>query len=139
MGAYVHGNVARKEQVIPQRPTVKQASRAVVRSKAISKQEKLLYLFTVIVLAVLASAILWRYAQIYEMNAQIHQIQNEIRALQAENSILKERIDRANDPNELRNSAAKFGLAPLVEENKVRIPDRSATAKASAGQVALKK
>ena len=56
-------------------------------------------MFGVIVCVIVAGAILFRYAQIYEMNARIQQIEQQIRVLQQENSSLQLEIAKLKTTN----------------------------------------
>lgn len=111
MAAYINGSLALEERN-GQRIDDAKAKRAVYRRKTLPIHEKLLYLFTVIACVVVAGAIIWRYAQIYEMNTHIQQIEREMKLLQAENNKLKLEIGRLSSPERFQKEAAKFGLVP---------------------------
>jgi cell division protein FtsL len=94
---------------------VRETRKIVYRSKTLPTQEKLLYLFAVAVLVVAAGVILWRYAQIYQMNANILQIQQEMKQLQADNMALKATIGQLQSPGRLEKEATKYGMVPSDE------------------------
>jgi cell division protein FtsL len=132
MAAYIQGNLAvepKREQ--NQRVKIKETRKVVYRNRTLPTQEKLLYLFTVAVLVVAAGVILWRYAQIYQMNASILQIQQEIKQMQAENMALKQQIDKLQSPERLKEEATKYGMVP--SDDPVQ-PPAAAKASASAQQ-----
>ncbi|GAA4857877.1 hypothetical protein GCM10023310_41310 [Paenibacillus vulneris] len=115
MPAYIHGNLA-VEQKSGQKVNVKETKKIVYRSKSLPVQEKLLYLFTVLVCVAVASLIIWRYAQIYEMNTRIMKLESDIQMLQAENNVLKRTIDKLSSPDRLREEAKKWGMVPTDEK-----------------------
>ncbi|WP_028549277.1 cell division protein FtsL [Paenibacillus sp. UNC451MF] len=115
MPAYIHGNLA-VEQKSGQKVSIKETKKIVYRSKSLPVQEKLLYLFTVLVCVAVASLIIWRYAQIYEMNTRIMKLETDIQMLQAENSVLKRSVDKLSSPDRLREEAKKWGMGPTDEK-----------------------
>lgn len=131
MPAYIHGNLA-VEQKSGQKVSIKETKKIVYRSKSLPVQEKLLYLFTVLVCVAVASLIIWRYAQIYEMNTRIMKLETDIQTLQAENSVLKRTVDKLSSPDRLRDEAKKWGMVPTDEKQISKVarpnPDSNATA-----------
>jgi cell division protein FtsL len=91
----------------------------------------------VLLCVIVAGTIIWRYAQIYEMNTEIHTIETQIKALQAENDILKQQMNKANDPDRLRTEAEKTGLAQIDPDNITHVTNKPTLAKAMDGKVAL--
>jgi cell division protein FtsL len=139
MAMYVHGNLAMEEQINREKTVVRirETKRKVYRKKAIPVQEKLLYLFTVLLCVIVAGTIIWRYAQIYEMNTQIHTIETQIKVLQAENDILKQQWNKANDPERLRTEAEKSGLSQIDPDKVSHVANKSSLTKSTSGKVAL--
>jgi cell division protein FtsL len=138
MAMYVHGNLALEEQVNREQTVrVREIKRKVYRKKAIPAQEKLLYLFTVALCVIVAGTIIWRYAQIYEMNTEIHTIETQIKKLQAENDILKQQWNKANDPERLRLEAEKSGLSQINPDNVSRVLTKQTLSKEAESKVAL--
>lgn len=111
MSAYIHGNLA-LEPKENRKPQIKETKKTVYRRRPIPVQEKLLYLFTVLICVVVAGVIIWRYAQIYEMNTRIQMIEKEVKTLQVENNKLKLEISKAQDPKRLQEMANQYGLGP---------------------------
>jgi cell division protein FtsL len=135
---YVHGNLALEEKVNREQSfRVKETIRKVYRKKAIPVQEKLLYLFTVVLCVIVAGTIVWRYAQIYEMNTEIHTIETQIKQLQAENDILKQQWNKANDPERLRTEAEKMNLSQINPDNVSHVTSKPLLGKTVEGKVAL--
>ncbi|WP_248926610.1 cell division protein FtsL [Paenibacillus hamazuiensis] len=133
MAAYIHGNLA-VEQKSGQRVKIKETKKVVTRNKTLPVQEKLLYLFTVVVCVFVAGVIIWRYAQIYEMNTRIQQIENEIRQLEAENSVLKHKVEALSDPQRMLQKAKELGLEQAGDKQISRVPAKApASASAPSG------
>lgn len=127
MSAYVHGNLAVEEkQTAAGRVKIKETRRVVYRTSRLPVQEKLLYLFTVFVCVAVAGVIIWRYAQIYQMNTRIHEIELQIKHLEAENSSLKEKVAKLQEPNQLMKEAQSRGLSQTPEGSVIRIPSKDA-------------
>ncbi|MFH5182826.1 septum formation initiator family protein [Paenibacillus sp. TAB 01] len=124
MPAYIHGNLA-VEQKSQQKVSVKETKKVIYRNKTLPVQEKLFYLFTVLVCVVVASLIIWRYAQIYEMNTKILDMENNIQKLQAENSVLKKKVDALSAPDRLREEAVKLGLGPVKDKQISKVANKS--------------
>jgi cell division protein FtsL len=118
VSAYINGNLA-IEQKPPKKQKVQEQKKVVVKRRTIPVQEKLLYLFTVIVCVLVAGAIIWRYAQIYELNTKMQQIESQIKALQIENNKLKLEITKYQDPKKLLDQAKQLGLVPNEDLNQV--------------------
>jgi cell division protein FtsL len=105
----MHGSLALEERPGPQS---NKKQRVTYRKRAMPMQEKMLYLMTVILCVVAAGAIIWRFAQIYEMNNRIAQIEREIKVLQVENNKLKLEIGKQSSPERLQEAAHSLGLVP---------------------------
>ncbi|RAV19801.1 cell division protein FtsL [Paenibacillus contaminans] len=123
--AYTQGNLATKpkeQQKEPGRVRIRETRKVVYKARTIPVQEKLIYLFTVFVCVVVAGVIIWRYAQIYEMNRNIQNIQVELKKLEAENSTLKQEVNKLMDPNRLKQEVEKKGLKAIDETQVVHVP-----------------
>ncbi|WP_082053144.1 cell division protein FtsL [Gordoniibacillus kamchatkensis] len=127
MAAYIQGNLAVEPKREPSRTVkVKETRKVVYRNKSLPTQEKLLYLFTVAVLVLVAGVILWRYAQIYQMNATILKMQQDIKRIEAENMALKQQIDKGLSPERLKELAESYGMVPSDEsEQQTPAPSKS--------------
>lgn len=131
MPAYMHGNLATEQKSTQQKVKMKETKKVVYRSKALPLQEKLLYLFTVGICVVVAGLIIWRYALIYEMNANIKSIEQKIAKLEAENSILKQKVDGLSDPRRLEEEAKKLGYS-VPGDNQIKAAGSSKSGSSSA-------
>lgn len=123
MPAYMHGSLA-VEQKSGQRVKIKETKKVVSRSKTLPVQEKLLYLFTVVVCVLVAGVIIWRYAQIYEMNTRIQDVEKQIRLLEAENSALKHKVEALSQPERMLKEAESLGMVPADSKQITRVPIR---------------
>ncbi len=137
MPAYIQGNLA-VERKPAQTVKVKETHKIVYRNKSLPVQEKLVYLFTVLLCVVVAGVIILRYAQIYQMNADIQRIQQEIRVIQAENSALKQEVEKLQSPDRMKEKAKEFGMVPMEEKRISQVaPNRSSKASAPNPKVAF--
>ncbi|NQX65459.1 cell division protein FtsL [Paenibacillus alba] len=122
MPSYIQGNLAldQKRAVPKQKVKIKETTKVVYRNKSLPTQEKMLYLFTVVLCVIVAGVIIWRYAAIYEMNANILKMQNEIRDIQAQNSALKQEVEKLQSPDRLKEEATRLGFN-LQDEKQVSL------------------
>jgi len=129
---YYQGNLAveRKEEL---GTAYRETKKIVRRRKPIPVREKLLYLFMVVVCVLVAGLVIWRYAQIYEVNAKLHQMEKEIRMIENENGALELEVNRLSNPERLIERAKQLGLRPSDEGEISEIPSlpRSGTLQAS--------
>lgn len=125
--AYIQGNLAlqpkkRPEQSEPPRERKKQV---VIRRKAVSVQEKLLYLFTIAICVVVAGVIIFRYAQIYQMNLEIRSLTQSHEAMNVEIKELQKQVELLSDPELLRQKALQMGMVQAEEAINVFIEEPS--------------
>ncbi|PDO11185.1 MAG: cell division protein FtsL [Candidatus Reconcilbacillus cellulovorans] len=106
--AYIRGNLA-LERAEPQ-PARAETERSSAGRSALRGRDKLLYLFAVLVGVAVALSVLYRYAQIYEMNVRLHQIESRIQRLEAENIELRRELTRLQDPARIMEKAKELGL-----------------------------
>lgn len=128
MPSYIQGNLALdpKRSAPAPKVKIKETTKVVYRNKTLPTQEKMLYLFTVILCVIVAGVIIWRYAAIYQMNANILKMQSEIREMQAQNSALKQEVEKLQSPERIKGEAVRLGFN-LGDEKKVSIvtPEKS--------------
>ncbi|MFD0960312.1 cell division protein FtsL [Paenibacillus chungangensis] len=114
--AYVNGNLALKPKQKPQeRHVYRESKRKVIKRKSLPVGEKLLYLFTVIVCVAIASVIIFRYAQIYDMNLQIKRVSTEAQTLNTELADLQRQVEMLSDPERIRKMAEQQGMISMLE------------------------
>jgi cell division protein FtsL len=125
MPAYIHGNLA----LDPKRTKVtrvKEVTKMVYKKKIMSTQEKLLYLFTVVICVFVAGVIIFRYAQIYEMNVHLQKLDKEIKTVQAENNKLKLKLEALHNPKEIERKAEEQGMVKdITQQKEVYVPESS--------------
>lgn len=121
---YVQGNLAVKEQR-ETHAAYREELRVVRRRKPIPTKEKLFYLFAILICVAAAGLVIFRYAQVYEVNAKIQQMEKEIQRLEEENNTLQLEVNVLNDPKRLIEKAKLLGLRQAEEGELSEIPDRS--------------
>jgi len=115
--AYINGNLALQPKRKPQQEQQKyrETKRVVVRRKSIPVQEKLLYIFTVFIGVIVAGVIIFRYAQIYDMNLEIKQLNNSYQSLTVEMEDLKRQVEVLSEPERIRELAESQGMVSVTE------------------------
>ncbi|WP_312890931.1 cell division protein FtsL [Paenibacillus endophyticus] len=112
----MNGNLAlqpkRKQN---QQPAIKETKRLVKTRKSLPVQEKLLYLFTVLMCVVVAGVIIFRYAQIYDMNLDIKKLNSEYQTMNVEMEDLKKQVEMLSDPERIRELAESQGMVSATE------------------------
>ncbi|WP_227872382.1 septum formation initiator family protein [Paenibacillus albus] len=104
----MNGNLALqpKRKTDPkQQPQFRETKKVVVRRKSLPVQEKLLYMFTILVCVVVAGVIIFRYAQIYQMELQIKQLTKQHDELVVDMADLKAQYEKLNDPQKVQEFA----------------------------------
>ncbi|MBJ6363150.1 cell division protein FtsL [Paenibacillus sp. GCM10012307] len=118
--AYMHGNLALKPKKQPEQPRV-QRKQTVVRRKSIPVQEKLLYLFTILVCVFVAGAIIFRYAQIYQINLDIKELNRQQVEMSADIKELQKQVEQLSDPEVIRKKAMDQGMVQSEEPITVKV------------------
>ncbi|NQX57659.1 septum formation initiator family protein [Paenibacillus qinlingensis] len=134
--SYIQGNLALDPKRKPsqqQRVKIKETTKVVYRNSSLPAQEKMLYLFTVVLCVIVAGVIIWRFAAIYQMNANILKMQGEIREIQAQNSALKQEVEKLQSPDRLKEEAVRLGfnLQDVKQSNVVAQSTASTKTKSS--------
>ncbi|MCD9024437.1 cell division protein FtsL [Cohnella silvisoli] len=112
-----YGNLALRperiqEEKVQQTQTTHRSK--VTRRRSIPIGEKLLYLFTIAVVVVVAGFIIFRYAQIYQINAQI-QVKNKTYEQTSEQmKELQREVERLSDPKLIVEKATAQGMRPIA-------------------------
>ncbi|MBP3964238.1 cell division initiation protein [Paenibacillus lignilyticus] len=108
--AYVNGNLALQPKRKPeQRPQFRETKKVVIKRKSLPVQEKLLYMFTILVCVIVAGVVIFRYAQIYQMELQIKQLTKQHEQLTEQVAFLTSEFEKARDPKNIRDLAEKYG------------------------------
>lgn len=119
MGAYMHGNLAvddRHEHHYRENVRVRETRRVVLHKHSVPAREKLLYLFTIILCVVVAGTVIFRYAQIYDVNTRIQHIEKEIERLELENKALILSVRKLQEPNKLYEIGVELGFVQPSDE-----------------------
>ncbi|QHW30384.1 cell division initiation protein [Paenibacillus rhizovicinus] len=121
--AYINGNLAMQPKRKPeQKPSYRETKKIVTKRKSIPMQEKLLYLFTILVCVVVAGVIIFRYAQIYQMEQQISTLTAKQARLEEQIADLTSQREVANDPATIKKKAEELDMVMGDEKNKVTVP-----------------
>lgn len=114
--AYVNGNLAlQPKRKQDQQTVIKETKRLVKTRKSLPVQEKLLYMFTVLMCVVVAGVIIFRYAQIYDMNLQIKKLNSDYQTMNIEMEDLKKQVEMLSDPERIRKLAESQGMVSSLE------------------------
>jgi cell division protein FtsL len=119
-----YGNLAlrpeRKPQETPQ--PVRQREK-VIRRRQLPVGEKLLYMFTVVICAVVAGLIIYRYAEIYQMNRQIQDMNRTYEQTTGQMKELQREVERLSDPKRIIDEAKKLGYVQLDPNRGITVGD----------------
>jgi cell division protein FtsL len=109
--AYMHGNLAMQPQKrTEQKRSTETSTKTAVRRKMIPVQEKLLYLFTVVMCVIVAGVIINRYSQIYQMNLEIKQMTTQYEEMNVQIKELQKKVEMLSDPGTIREKALLEGM-----------------------------
>lgn len=123
--AYTNGNLAlqpkKKQQEQRQRQVVQESRRSVVVKRTLPMKEKLLYLFTIIAVVLVMGAVIFRYAEVYQMKFQVMQLTTQQSKMNAEIEELQKQVETLKDPKRIADfSQDKLGYkATDAEEDNV--------------------
>ena len=98
--AYVNGNLALQPKRKPdhKQQNFRETRKVVVKRKSIPVQEKLLYMFTILVCVVVAGVIIMRYAQIYQMDLEIKNLTKQQAQMEVDMVELKKQVALNSSP-----------------------------------------
>lgn len=115
MSRMVHGNLA-----VQQAPAVEEGvavkRKTVTRKVSIPAKEKLLYLLVIMFCMAVTGGIIFKYAQIYQINTTIHEVEADIQALHKENQTLRLEIRQLQEPKRLLEEGRNLGFTPSEED-----------------------
>ncbi|WP_274651861.1 cell division protein FtsL [Paenibacillus humicola] len=123
--AYVNGNLALQPKRKPgQKNAYKETKKTVVRRKSLPVQEKLLFLFTIVVFVVVLFVIISRSAQVYQTNLKVVQLNTKYQTLQGQIKDLQQQVQALNNPERIQDIATQEGMsADLDSSIKVKTDD----------------
>jgi cell division protein FtsL len=112
-----YGNLAlRPERVQEERVQPKQTTQRskVTRRRSIPIGEKLLYLFTIAVVVLIAGFVIFRYAQIYQINGEIQTKNKMYQQTSEQMKELQREVERLSDPKLIVEKATALGMRPIA-------------------------
>jgi cell division protein FtsL len=112
-----YGNLAlRPERVQEERVQPKQTTQRskVTRRRSIPIGEKLLYLFTIAVVVFIAGFVIFRYAQIYQINGEIQAKNKTYQQTSEQMKELQREVERLSDPKLIVEKAIAQGMRPIA-------------------------
>jgi len=119
-----YGNLAlRPERVEEQKVKPSQSPRHQTppsrspRRRQLPIGEKLIYLFTVAAVAFVAGLIIFRYAQIYQINGELQTTNKTYNQTAEQTKELQREIERLSDPGAIRKKAVELGYVPVTGES----------------------
>lgn len=120
-----YGNLALQPQRKPeQTPNQTRDRERVLRRRPLPIGEKLLYLFTLVVCAIVAGLIVYRYAEIYQMNREIQEINRQYEQRAEQLKELQREAERLSDPKRIIDEAKnKLGMVQLDPKRSITIVD----------------
>lgn len=114
--AYQYGNLAmkpkRKEE---QQYVIRETRKKVIKRKTIPVGEKLLYLLTVIGVVFIASIIISKHAEIYNISLHIKQVNTDIQSMQIEVEQLQREVQILSNPERIREFAEANGMSSSLD------------------------
>lgn len=127
--AYTRGNLAMKErataeQLKPQR--YKETTKVVTRRTGLPARERVLYLMTVIVCVAIVSVLVGRYANIYDLNKQMHTVNQSIEVSNKEMAVIE--VQKEKLESEIVAKARELGyIEPSTDQEAIRVQRTSVT------------
>src|SRR5690606_27705802 len=90
----------------------RRAARAVrkTRRRALPVGEKLLYMLTVALLVAVAGVVIYRYAEIYQLNRTIQELKVEHERMMTQVKELQREVERLKDPSRIAEEASRQGF-----------------------------
>src|SRR5690606_7403501 len=97
---YMYGSTAVRREEQKQVQYVEKVK--TVKSKtSIPAKEKLLYLLMIVLCAAISSVVVYKYAQIYEINTNIRKAEQQLVNVERQNETMKLEIRKLTDPGRL--------------------------------------
>lgn len=131
MAYTTNGNLAlQPKKKNEQRPVYRETKKVVIKKNPIPTQEKLLWMFSIAVCVIVAGIIIFRYAQIYNMNLEIKQMKNEYSSLSIEIKEMQKQVQTLSDPERIQSIAKSQGMVSTMDNGITVNPDKDDTATA---------
>ncbi|KIL34644.1 hypothetical protein SD71_18625 [Cohnella kolymensis] len=113
-----YGNLALRPERAPEetvRKTQRQSAK-VVRRRQLPIGEKLLYLFTIAVGMIIATVIIFRYAEMYQMNGQLQKINGQYEQTTLQIKEMQREVEALSDPARIKAMASAQGMVPIDQQ-----------------------
>ncbi|QAY65416.1 cell division protein FtsL [Paenibacillus protaetiae] len=134
MAYTTNGNLAMQPKKKPeQQPVYRETKKIVVKKNPLPTREKLLWLFTIVVLVVVAGTIIFRYAQIYNTNLEIKQLKNEYNAVNLDIKEMQKQVESLSDPDRITAIAKSQGMISSMDSEITVDPDKGGASAAATG------
>jgi len=124
--AYQNGNLALKPKRKPEQQNYREKRTIVVKRKSMPMQEKLLYMFTIIAAVLVAGVIIFRYAQIYEVNLEVRNLSKQYDKMAIEIKELEKKVQSLSDPERIKQMAESEGMSAAKQT--VTVPRKETAA-----------
>jgi len=124
--AYQNGNLALKPKRRPEQQNYREKRTIVVKRKSMPMQEKLLYMFTIIAAVLVAGVIIFRYAQIYEVNLEVRNLGKQYDQMAIEIKELEKKVQSLSDPERIKQMAESEGMSAAKQT--VTVPRKDTAA-----------
>ncbi|TVY00576.1 cell division protein FtsL [Cohnella terricola] len=123
-----YGNLALRperteEQQVKSNAHVGVAKTKVTLRRSIPIGEKLIYLFTIGLIVFVAGLIIYRYAQIYQINVNLQGTNKTYNQVSEQSKELQKEIELLSDPNRIKEIAMKNGYVPVTGDSIVASKD----------------
>lgn len=121
--AYVNGNLALQPKRKPdqKQQNFRETRKVVVKRKSIPVQEKLLYMFTILVCVVVAGVIIMRYAQIYQMDLEIKNLTKHQAEMEVDMVELKKQVALNSSPEKIHEKAIQLGYVDPTDGSMIKV------------------
>jgi cell division protein FtsL len=109
-----YGNLALRPELVPEERVQRVTQKSkVIRRRSIPLGEKLLYLLTIAVVVFVAGFIIFRYAQIYQINGQIQATNKTYEQTTDQMKEMQREVERLSDPKLIKDKALALGMVPV--------------------------
>jgi cell division protein FtsL len=97
------------------------------RRRTLPVGEKLLYLLTVALLVAVAGVVIYRYAEIYQMNRTIQEYRLEHDKMMTQVKELQREVERLKDPSRIAEEASRQGFIRIDSRGIAVVTDSNRT------------
>ncbi len=118
-----YGNLALRPERVEEQKVTQQSPRNPTppargpRKRQLPIGEKLIYLLTIAAIAFVAGLIIFRYAQIYQINGQLQTANKTYNQATEQTKEFQREVDRLSDPGAIRKKALELGYVPVTTDS----------------------